>query len=145
MRGTMIPRWLPALIVLVGVGANVPTAFGDGVGEKAAVAAAQAWLGEIDAGNYDKSWKDAAGYFRGAVTEKGWSDALNGTRKPLGSLLSRKLASARSATSLPGAPDGNYVVMQFDTTFSNKKAAVETVTFMREKDDKWKAVGYYIK
>ena len=43
------------------------------------------------------------------------------------------------------APDGNYVVMQYDTNFSNKKSAVETVTFMEEKDGKWKAAGYYIK
>src|SRR5690349_17902963 len=139
----MMPRWLPALVVFVVFGANASTVLGAEAGEKAAAAAAQTWLGEIDAGLYAKSWKDAAGYFRGAITEKGWSDALNGTRKPLGSLLSRKLASARSATSLPGAPDGNYVVMQFDTAFSHKKAAVETVTFMQEKDGKWKAAGYY--
>jgi len=37
------------------------------------------------------------------------------------------------------------VVMQFDTSFSNKKSAVETVTFVQEKDGKWKAAGYYIK
>lgn len=141
----MIPRWLPALVVLVALSGNVSTVLADEAGEKAAAAAAQTWLGEIDAGHYAKSWKDAAAYFRGAITEKGWSDALNGTRKPLGSLFSRKLASSRSATSLPGAPDGNYVVMQFDTAFSNKKAAVETVTFMQEKDGKWKAAGYYIK
>jgi hypothetical protein len=35
--------------------------------------------------------------------------------------------------------------MQFDTSFENKKSAVETVTFMREKDGTWKAAGYYIK
>lgn len=141
----MIPRCLLALVVFIALGANASTVLGDEAGEKAAASAAQRWLGEIDAGHYAKSWKDAAGYFRGAITEKGWSDALNGTRKPLGSLLSRKLASARSATSLPGAPDGNYVLMQFDTNFSNKKDAAETVTFMREKDGKWKAAGYYIK
>jgi hypothetical protein len=46
---------------------------------------------------------------------------------------------------MPGAPDGDYVVMQFDTRFANKQAAVETVTFMQEKHGTWKAVGYYIK
>jgi Protein of unknown function (DUF4019) len=83
-------------------------------------------------------------YFRCALTEKGWVDALNEARKPLGK-LSRKLAKLQDAQSLPGAPDGNYVVMQFDTSFENKKSAVETVTFMQEKDGKWKAAGYYIK
>jgi hypothetical protein len=108
-------------------------------------AAAQSWLAQIDSGNYAKSWKEAFAYFRGALTEKAWTDALNGTRKPLGKLVSRKLTKAQNAQSLPGAPDGNYVVMQFDTSFINKKDAVETVTFMQEKDGKWKAAGYYIK
>ena len=107
--------------------------------------AAQSWLKQIDDGNYASSWKDASTYFRGALTEKGWVDALNGARKPLGKLMSRKLAKSQNAQSLPGAPDGNYLVMQFDTSFANKKSAVETVTFMQEKDGKWKAAGYYIK
>jgi len=113
--------------------------------ENPATASAQSWLAQIDSGNYAKSWKEASAYFQGALTEKGWVDALNGARKPLGKLLSRKLTKVQNAQSLPGAPDGNYVVMQFDTSFANKKSAVETVTFMQEKDGKWKAAGYYIK
>jgi hypothetical protein len=66
-------------------------------------------------------------------------------RKPLGDLVSRKLKSAQRATSLPGAPDGEYVVMQFDTSFAAKKTAVETVTFTHEKDGSWRASGYYIR
>jgi len=130
---------LSALILLLGW--NILPAFADEAGEKAATAAAPAWLKQIDAGNYAASWRDASG----AVTEKGLVDALSRARKPLGPLVSRKLTTAQSATSLPGAPDGNYVVMQFDSSFANKKSAVETVTFMKEKDGKWKAAGYYIK
>ena len=84
-------------------------------------------------------------YFKGSITEKGWSDALNGARKPLGNRLARKLGKAQNVKSLPGAPDGHYVVMQYETSFSNKKSAVETVTFVQEKDGKWRAAGYYIK
>jgi len=134
---------LIALILLLGW--NILPAFADEAGEKAATAAAPAWLKQIDAGNYAASWRDASVSFKGAVTEKGLVDALSRARKPLGPLVSRKLTTAQSATSLPGAPDGNYVVMQFDSSFANKKSAVETVTFMKEKDGKWKAAGYYIK
>jgi hypothetical protein len=35
--------------------------------------------------------------------------------------------------------------MQFDTRFEHKQAAVETVTFLQEKQGEWKAAGYYIK
>jgi hypothetical protein len=123
---------------------SVSSGLADETSDKVAPAA-QSWLKQIDSGNYASSWKDASAYFRGALTEKGWVDALNGARKPLGKLVSRKLAKSQNAQSLPGAPDGNYAVMLFDTSFENKKSAVETVTFMQEKDGKWKAAGYYIK
>ena len=124
---------------------NIGILFAGEAPEKPIVAAAQMWLHEIDSGNYATSWQQASAYFQGAITEKNWTDALNGVRRPLGNLLSRKVAKTTSAKSLPGAPDGNYLVMQFATSFANKKSAVETVTFMREKDGIWRAAGYYIK
>jgi hypothetical protein len=136
---------LRAAIAIVFCLANLGTVYADQPAEKPIIAAAQSWLGEIDSGNYGNSWKQASSYFQGAVTEKNWTDALTGARRPLGKLLARKLAKTQSATSLPGAPDGNYLVMQFDTSFENKKSAVELVTFMREKNGDWKAAGYYIK
>jgi len=110
-----------------------------------AIEPAQAWLRDIDAGNYAPSWTNAAALFQQAITSEKWVDAVQQVRRPLGSLISRKVISAQEMSSLPGAPDGHYVVMQFETSFTNKKSAVETVTFMLEKDGQWKAAGYYIK
>jgi hypothetical protein len=116
-----------------------------GLPEKEVAAAAKAWLAGIDAGNYAQSWKESAMFFRKAITENGWSAALAASRKPLGEMKSRKLLDAKSAKSLPGAPDGEYVVMQFETSFAAKDKAVETVTFMKESDGTWKAAGYFIR
>ncbi|MFA7342664.1 MAG: DUF4019 domain-containing protein [Terrimicrobiaceae bacterium] len=113
--------------------------------EKAAVAAAETWIAGIDAGNYPQSWKAASELFQKAIAEAGWNTAVTGVRKPLGALVSRALKSARYTKSLPGAPDGEYVFMQFDTSFAAKKTAVETVTFMLEKDGAWRAAGYFIR
>ena len=66
-------------------------------------------------------------------------------RAPLGSLESRTLKSATPSTSLPGAPDGDYVVMQFDTSFERKKDGGETVTAVQETDGVWRIVGYFIR
>ena len=63
----------------------------------------------------------------------------------MGKLLSRKLKSATYKTTMPGAPDGEYVVIQYDSSFEHKQAAVETVTPMLGKDGKWRVSGYYIK
>ncbi len=113
--------------------------------EQAVIASAESWLTGIDTGNYAQSWKDAAMFFRSAIAEAGWNEALVKVRKPLGDMTSRKMLSATNAKSLPGAPDGEYLVIQFDTSFASKEKAVETVTYMRESDGTWKASGYFIR
>ncbi len=106
---------------------------------------AELWIVGIDAGKYSQSWKDAAKFFQTAITESGWVSALEGTRKPLGAVKSRAIRDMKKATALPGAPDGEYLIIQFDTSFGAKENAVETVTFMLEKDGSWRAGGYFIR
>jgi hypothetical protein len=113
--------------------------------KEAALSAAGKWLSLIDKGNYSGSWREAASYFRNAVTQEKWDQSLQAYRKPLGNLVSRKVASEAYETSLPGAPDGEYVIIRFETSFENKKQAVETVTPMLDKDGKWRVSGYFIK
>ena len=110
-----------------------------------AVLAAKAWLSLIDSGNYADSWKEASTYFQGAVSEQSLIASLEAVRKPLGKLVSRNMVKTQEANSLPGAPDGRYVVMSFRAAFEQKKSAIETVTFMLDKDQKWRAAGYFIK
>ncbi len=113
--------------------------------EKAVVASARAWLSLIDAGHYAESWQQASAYFQGAISQEAWQASLTGVRKPLGRLLARTAAKTNETRQLPGAPDGAYLVMRFTTSFKNKRAAIETVTFMREKDGTWRAAGYFIR
>ena len=113
--------------------------------EKAAVVAAKEWLTKVDQGKYAETWKEAAGYFKNAVKQKQWEQSLQAVRKPLGNLIFRKVRSKAYMTSLPGAPDGEYVVIQFETSFENKKSAIETVTPMMDSDGKWRVSGYYIR
>jgi Protein of unknown function (DUF4019) len=113
--------------------------------EDEAQKSAEQWLALIDAGKFAESWKTTAGYLQGAVSQEQFERSLDATRKPLGDLISRKLKSAKYTKSVPGAPDGEYVILQFNTSFANKKEAVETVTPMLDKDGKWKVSGYYIK
>ena len=113
--------------------------------ENAAATAAEKWLRLIDEGNYAKSYTEAAAYFRNAVTHEKWEQSMQAVRKPLGKMISRELKSKAYKSSLPGAPDGQYVVMHFGTSFANKTSAVETVIFKMGADGEWKAVGYFIR
>ena len=113
--------------------------------EKAALTSAGAWLALVDGGKYSESWDQAAEYFRNAVTKEQWVASLGAVRTPLGKLVSRKLKSKKYTKTLPGAPDGEYVVIGYETQFEKKKSATETVTPMLDKDGKWRVSGYYIK
>jgi hypothetical protein len=113
--------------------------------EKAAIEAAEAWLSLVDEGLYLESWRKGATYFRKAVSQEQWTQSMVAFREPLGKTLSRKLTSAQYTTTLPGAPDGEYVVIRYQTSFENKHSAIETVTPMLDKNGSWKVSGYYIK
>ncbi|HVP65528.1 MAG TPA: DUF4019 domain-containing protein [candidate division Zixibacteria bacterium] len=111
----------------------------------AAVKTAESWLGTIDAGNYGESWDQSSSMFKSAITREKLIEALQQARTPLGKESARKLWGSEHKDSLPNAPAGEYVVMQFNTNFDNKSGAVETVTMVLEKDGKWRAAGYYIR
>jgi hypothetical protein len=112
---------------------------------KAAQASVESWLSLIDMRSYGASWQAAATIFKGAITSEKWQAAVQSVRGPLGQLKSRTLKNATPTSALPGAPDGNYVVFQFDTVFDKKAASVETVTAIREADGTWHVGGYFIK
>ena len=106
--------------------------------------AASAWLALVDHGDYAKSWEQAAEIFRVRVGKEAWVSTIQGVRGPLGGVKSRTLKSAEYTRSLPGAPDGQYVVIQYDTVFDNKASSVETITPALDKDNRWRVSGYYI-
>jgi len=113
--------------------------------EKTAVETAEAWLVLVDQGRYGDGWESAASYLKNAVSKEDFMKSLTAARMPLGNVKTRQLKSKEYRTSLPGAPDGEYVIIQFDTSFENKKVAVETITPMLDKNGTWKVSGYFIK
>jgi hypothetical protein len=113
--------------------------------ETVAIKNAESWLALVDREKYGESWDAAAKLFQDNVARDTWRDALGAARGPLGKPVARRVKSAEIRTSLPGAPDGKYVIIQFDTSFEHKKSAVETITPMQEADGSWKVSGYFIK
>ncbi|MFH1469739.1 MAG: DUF4019 domain-containing protein [Pseudomonadota bacterium] len=110
-----------------------------------AAKAADAWLNLADAANGAATWDAAAGYFQDAVSKDTWTQQLTAVRSPLGAVQSRRLQGATYQTSLPGAPDGEYVVLQYETSFENKAEGFETVTPMLDWDGTWKVSGYFVR
>lgn len=113
--------------------------------ERKAVEAAGPWLTLLDQAQYTRSWETAAEYFKDIVDRRNFIKSLNGARKPLGEVKNRALQSKHYATSLPGAPVGQYVVLRYQTSFAGGKSAAETVTPMLDRDKKWRVARYSIK
>ena len=106
---------------------------------------ARAWLVLHDGQEFDESWEAAGELLQAAVTQKEWTAKWLVTMVPLGNVVSRGVKSAEYATTMPGAPDGEYVALTFDTAFETKQTAVETVILMKESDGLWRVAGYNIR
>ena len=120
-------------------------AVAQGQSTEPAKVAALAWLQKLDSADYAATWHSAASMFKGAVTMQSWQQSAQAARAPFGAMRSRVERSATFTRSLPGAPEGQYVVLQFLTAYEHKQQAAETITAAQEPDGTWKIAGYFIK
>lgn len=99
----------------------------------------------LDRGDYISSYINSSAAFKKAlVSSDKWSDTLTNIRNPLGKTLSREILSSNAVDKIPGAVDADYVIVQYKTSFENKKESVETVVVIKEGND-WKLAGYFIR
>lgn len=147
---TVIASVIAAVLLLQGSGSAPTDSAAKTTNVRAEVAAApaetsaRAWLAFADKGDWQQTWATAATMFRSRVTGPEWAAMAGPVRQPLGKVLSRSLLHAQLTAELPGAPAGDYAVLQFATTFGVDTKAVETLTLVREGSD-WKVAGYFVK
>lgn len=105
---------------------------------------ASSWVGLVDSGRWDESWGATGTLFKSRMPKPGWPSTIAPVRGPLGAVSSRVLKNVTRSSTLPGAPDGEYEVVEFSTSFENKADASETVVLAKEEAG-WKVVGYFIR
>ncbi|HEX8904732.1 MAG TPA: DUF4019 domain-containing protein [Longimicrobiaceae bacterium] len=110
-----------------------------------ASAAADAWLERLDAGDVDATWEGTSSLFRQLVDQPKWASSYEQVTAIFGRALSRELGTTEYRTSIPGAPDGEYVVLEYMTEFERKKEAVETVVVALDLDGAWRVGGYFVR
>ena len=115
MKYLLITLLILGLCGLTGCGTKAPQGT-----EKAAIQSARTWLNLVDNARYGQSWDEAASYFKSAISKDQWNNAVRAVRNPLGKTLSREVKTKKYKTSLPGAPDGEYLVIQFKTSFEKE-------------------------
>jgi hypothetical protein len=107
-----------------------------------ASASGQKWLALLDDQKYEESWDQAGATFRDQVTKEQWVGALKRSRAPLGPLVSRTNSRVQLATTLSGAPDGEYAIIHFTTALENK-TITERLELVKEAG-KWQVFAYAI-
>ena len=107
--------------------------------------AAEEWLVLVDAQKYAESWQKLDPAFAKKVGKKKWTSSMTEIRERVGKLTSRQFNSAEYTKELPGAPEGEYVIVEFDCTFEKKKTATERVTLILGRDLYWRVAGYAVK
>lgn len=98
----------------------------------------------VDQGKWHESWEAAAALFRSQVSDARWAEMVTPVRQPLGPVVSRRFESVLRSKTLPGAPDGDYEILKFQTAFAQRRDSVETVMLVREASG-WRVFGYFIR
>lgn len=111
----------------------------------AQISAASDWLSLVDAGRFDASWQNASEVFQTGVSLPVWASSAERLKSLFGGPLNRRLASATVEENPAGSPDGDYLILRYDSAFTNKQSAIETLSLVEEAPGVWSVAGYWIK
>lgn len=100
------------------------------------------WLKLLDDGQYGQSWDYASQNFQYTVKKGEWETAEQKLRGPMGRLISRELIQQLPAKDPKGLPRGDYMVLGYKSSFSNRPEVRELVTMIKESDGQWRVLTY---
>lgn len=110
--------------------------------EKAdATASAEAFLAQIDAGQYEQAYKGAAKVLAQQVDVTKFGQGIEAAKQQVGARSSRKFDSATLHNSLPRAGEGTYYMVKWTSSFANLPSGKEIVMVSLE-EGVWKLAGY---
>ncbi len=111
--------------------------------EHAAGRQALGFLGYLDQGRFAESYSYTGMLIRTQVDQTAFAGKVQNARAGTGALQSRQLIDVVYTTSVPGAPEAQYVVLHYHASFASRQDAVETVTLEFARGY-WRVAGYYI-
>jgi hypothetical protein len=112
--------------------------------EQAAERQALGFLGYLDHGRYADSYAYTGMLIRSQLDREAFASQVEKARAGTAPLQSRELIDASYATTVPGAPEGQYVVLHYHSSFAKRPDTVETLT-LAFANGYWRVDGWYIK
>jgi hypothetical protein len=108
-----------------------------------ALDATSSWLQLVDQKQFGQSWDNASSFFRESVTRAQWEASMRTVRQPLGDPLERKLSNVHEMPQMPGAADGEYLTIRFESSFRMRPRVIERVALARQTEN-WEVLGYFV-
>ena len=99
------------------------------------------FLALVDSGKYPESWQSLAPIVRDKIKQKEWIEKLDKARSKSGGIVQRVQESTRSVTSLKDSPEGEYIILSYESDFQRAEDVSEYVAIMRD-GDSWKVASY---
>jgi hypothetical protein len=123
----------------------IAPAFAGNYDEKEVITAAEEFVALIDLGLFSESWDEGDHLLQIRTSRPDWISNLTLNHSLFGWVIERrpKLTSYRG--SLPGLPDGDYVIVVFESFFEKKRSAIETVIMVLDEEGEWRSTGYTLK
>ena len=109
-----------------------------------AISIAETFSATIDDKNYQAAYQSGSKLLHLTSTENQWISEIGRTREVLGTALQRKLKAVKSIATYPGLPDGEYMLVYFETKMEHKEKAAE-VLLVAQIDGAWKVCSYHLK
>lgn len=108
-----------------------------------ATSEARKWLTIMDHNDFSHAWEQASILVRQSITKEAFIKEASRSREPLGSFIKRDILIAQPKTEMPGAPQGQYVLITFKSEFHNKQPVNETIIVQKDPDNSWRVAGYF--
>ncbi|MEO8677106.1 MAG: DUF4019 domain-containing protein [Casimicrobiaceae bacterium] len=110
--------------------------------DKESIEAAKKWLALLDTDKAGLAWDNASKQLKSVVKKDQFVAQMRSARKALGKLQSREAVKFGRANELPGAPAGDYSIIEFEAKYKNGKLT-EQLVWSIEEGDIWRVAGYF--
>lgn len=109
-----------------------------------ALQVAKKYVDLIDSGQYAESWNSSDPVFQSKINAQQWMMGLQAARAPLGAVKSRTLKDEKPAWNPRGLPQGEYMVVEYNTSFEKAPNSGELLTLRQGEDGKWRVLTYQV-
>ena len=106
--------------------------------------AAVKFLYLIDNKEYAQSWEVSSAHLKKTVNKDDWVEKLAQIRDAAGTVVERVKDDVTYLEAAGDLPQGEYVVIRFNSKFSKKPRVIESVTLFLGDKDQWRVAGYFL-